>query len=224
MAIEDDHAQAAGQAPDAPAFGDALAAAEEDRLRADFYDFLSGLLVRPPDAEKLQGLSGLQGDDHEIGQAIRALAKVAAATRPDEAEAEFTALFIGVGRGELQPFASAYLTGFLNEKPLASLREDMARLGMTRAKGVFEPEDNIGSLCEMMAGLIRGRFGAPADIETQAAFFNTHLGAWAGPFFTDLERAERSKLYSPVGALGRLLMDIEKEAFRLAQADREAAE
>lgn len=193
---------------------------DEDVLRADFLDFVGNLLARAPDAERLGKIAALSGDDHEVGQAIRALAGAARETDADAVDREFSALFIGLGRGEVSPYASYYLTGFLNEKPLASLREDMGRLGMSRAQGVFEPEDNIGSLFEMMAGLIRGRYGRPpADLETQAAFFNTHIGPWATPFFDDLAAAPSARFYKPVGALGRLLVEIEKEAFRLARLE-----
>jgi len=137
---------------------------------------------------------------------------------PRAVESEFNALFIGLGRGELLPYASYYLTGFLNEKPLASLRRDMAARGMRRAENVYEPEDNIASLMEMMAGLIRGRFGAPATLEDQRTFFSRHIGPWAGHFFTDLEGAQSSVLYASVGALGRVFMEIEAEGFRMSGA------
>ncbi len=130
-------------------------------------------------------------------------------------ESEFNALFIGLGRGELLPYASYYMTGFLNEKPLAVLRNDMARLGITRAENVFEPEDNIASLCEMMAGLITGRFGAPAELQLQKDFFNRHIGPWAEHFFSDLEAAKSSVFYASVGSVGRAFMEIEREAFRM---------
>ncbi len=107
------------------------------------------------------------------------------------------------------------MTGFLNEKPLATLRRDMARLGIARAEAVKEPEDNIASLCEMMAGLIRGSFGAPADLRTQKDFFSAHLAPWAEHFFTDLEGAEASVLYAPFGKIGRAFMEVEREAFRM---------
>ena len=187
----------------------------EDALRADFYDLLSALLARPPSAGLLGKLADLSGDTGALGSAVTALARVAQATGPGEAEREYNRLFIGMGRGELLPFASYYMTGFLNEKPLAVLRADMARLSIARADTVFEPEDNIASLCEMMAGLIRGRFGAPASLAVQKDFFSAHLAPWAGHFFKDLEGAEGSVLFAPVGAAGAAFIDIEREAFRL---------
>jgi len=189
--------------------------AEEDILRADAYDLLGALLARPPDRALIDRVAALSGDASPIGQAIGALSRVARATTEQAAEREYHALFIGLARGELLPYASYYLTGFLHEKPLALLREDMGRLGIARAERVHEPEDNIASLCEMMAGLIRGRFGAPADLATQRDFWNRHLGPWAGHFFSDLEGAKGSVLYAPVGALGRAFMEIERDAFRM---------
>lgn len=124
---------------------------EEDRLRADLYNFMGLILSAPPDRMLLDQCAGLNGDDTELGQGIATLAKLARLTKPATVEAEFNRLFIGLGRGELLPYASYYLTGFLNEKPLALLRQDMAARGLARADTVFEPEDNIASLMEMMA-------------------------------------------------------------------------
>ncbi len=187
----------------------------EDRLRADFYNFLGLLLAGPPDQMLLDQMAGLTGDETDLGQSIQAMARVAKVTKPAAAEREFNALFIGLGRGELLPYASFYLTGFLNEKPLAQLRNDMAARGITRAQNVFEPEDNIASLMEMMAGMIVGRFGAPASLEDQRAFWNKHIGPWAAHFYSDLEAAENSVLYASVGTAGRVFMEIEREAFRM---------
>ena len=192
------------------------AIAEEDRLRADLYNFLGVLLSAPPEQILLDQAAGLAGDDSALGQAIDGLARVAKVTKPQAAEREFNALFIGLGRGELLPYASYYLTGFLNEKPLAQLRADMAAQGITRAPNVYEPEDNIASLMEMMAGMIVGRFGAPVPLAGQRAFWNRHIGPWAPHFFADLEGAKNSVLYASVGAVGRIFMTIEKDAFKLA--------
>lgn len=191
----------------------------EYALRADFYGFLAALLTRPPHKDILDRVAALKGDGSELGQAVDVLARVAGATAPKAAEREFNRLFIGIGRGELVPYASFYLTGFLHEKPLAVLRGDMAALGIARAPDVYEPEDNIGSLCEMMAGMIRGDFGAPVPLRRQREFFNRHLRPWARHFFTDLEGAKHSVLYAPVGTLGRLFTEIETESYRMAGED-----
>ena len=189
--------------------------AEEDLLRADLYAMLAQLLARPPSQDIVETLSSLSGDDSDLGQGITSLATVARTSSAKSAEREYNALFIGLGRGELLPYASYYLTGFLNEKPLARLRGHMTQLGIERSEGVKEPEDHIATLCEIMAGLIRGTYGDPLTVEDQHAFFNTHVATWAGHFFTDLEAAEGSVFYAPVGKIGRAFMEIEIEAFRM---------
>ena len=166
----------------------------------------------------LDQTSGLSGDATEIGQAIGALATIARRSNPKSVESEFNRLFIGLGRGELLPYASFYMTGFLNEKPLASLRGDLALHGIARSENVFEPEDNIASLMEVMGALIIGRFGAPTPLDVQRDFFNRHIAPWACHCFTDLEAAKSSVLYAAVGRLGRLFMEIETEGFRLSAA------
>lgn len=193
----------------------AIAIDAEDRLRADLYNFLGLLLARPADQPLLDQTAALTGDNSRIGQAISGLARVAKASKLKAVEREFNALFIGLGRGELLPYASYYLTGFLNEKPLAKLRQDMAALSVTRSDNVFEPEDSMASLMETMGGLIVGRFARPATLDRQRTFFNNHIAPWATHFYTDLEGAKNSVLYASVGAVGREFMAIEREAFRL---------
>ena len=187
----------------------------EDRLRADQYQLLAGFLAAPPEAGLLQVASAFAGDDTEYGRALAELADRAGRTTPGAASREYHDLFIGIGSGELIPYASYYRTGFLNEKPLAQLRGDMARLGIARAETVKEPEDHISALCEMMAGLITGAFGAPLDLAAQRTFFDSHLAPWAPLFFDDLEKARSAWLYAPLGTLGRIFMGIEKTAFMM---------
>ncbi len=194
--------------------------AVEDVLRADLYDLLGMLLARPPSTELLARVAALGGGDDSdgggaLGRSVAALARLARRMTPQAVRTEYDALFIGLVRGELLPYASYYLTGFLNEKPLAVLRRDMGRLGIARSPEVRDPEDHIASLCEMMAGLIRGRFGAPAGLSAQRDFFVAHLAPWAGHFFGDLEGAKGAVFYAPVGAIGRAFVEIEQEAFRM---------
>ena len=193
----------------------AEAPSEEERLRAELYGFLAALLAAPPTQQTIDQAAALSGDGSELGQGIQSLARIAASLNDKAVEREYNALFIGLGRGELLPYASFYLTGFLNEKPLANLRGHMDQLGIARDPNVKDPEDHIASLCDMMAGLIMGRFGAQLPVADQEAFFNSHLATWAGHFFTDLEGAEGSVFYAPVGKIGRAFMEIEIEAFRM---------
>lgn len=189
---------------------------EEDRHRAQFYRLLAGLLARAPDDDVLVQLRGLDSNDTAIGRALGELGEAARAATHETAADEFQDLFIGIGRGELVPFASFYLTGFLNEKPLARLRQDMAQHGVERAEGVSEPEDHIASVCEMMAGFILGDFEAPMPLAEQSKFFERHIGCWAPRFFEDLENAKAAEFYKAVGTLGRAFMDIETTAFEMA--------
>lgn len=220
-----------------PGEGDGIASAAgcvvtpEDALRAHLYRFVAAFLTAPPDANLLAAAAAINagesagkepGRDDDV-VAVPALTKTltefaAIAARSDprpEAEA-FHDLFIGIGRGELLPFGSYYLTGFLHEKPLAKLRTEMARLGIERRPDVKEPEDHIASLCETMAGLIDGAFEAPATLGIQQKFFEEHLHSWAPHFFRDLENTDRSELYAKLGEVGQQLMAIEARNFTMA--------
>ena len=125
-----------------------------------------------------------------------------------------------VGRGELVPHGAYYITGFLNEKPLARLRADLRGMGVGRTDGNKVPEDHIASLLEVMAGLIEGGFGEARDgagaQQAAHAFFHAHIALWAGRFFADLEKANAARLYVPVGTLGRHFVTIEEAAFEIA--------
>jgi TorA maturation chaperone TorD len=188
---------------------------EEDTSRSAVYRLLGRLLIAPPDASARAALAELRGDESALGQALNALAAEAARTDQD-LEREYHDLFIGLGRGELVPYGSYYLTGFLNEKPLALLRRDMARLGIARRESVREPEDHVGAVLEMMAGLIDGSFSvAPGDIAAQQQFFATHVEPVAPRFFADLERAETARFYRPVARVGCLFLEVEASSFQM---------
>lgn len=186
---------------------------EVDGARAQEYALLAILLARAPSTDLLARLTTLRGDASPLGLAHVALAEAAAADA-ERIEREFFNLFIGIGRGELLPYGSYYLTGFLNERPLARLRADLSRLGIERAAGHTEPEDHAAVLCDVMAGLAGGRFQAPPG--TDRDFFEKHLAPWIGRFFADLEVARGADFYRRVGTLGRLFMLVESEAFTLA--------
>lgn len=189
---------------------------EAERLRANVYALLARFLARPPDAALLQEASGWQGDESDFGRAISRLARLAGETDPTGAKDEYEALFVGVGRGELLPYGSYYLTGFLHEKPLARVRQTLRELGAERDPDVKEPEDHIAALLDVMVGLILGVFPKPASLTDQKCFFEEHVAPWAPYFFKDLEEAKTARLYKGVGAVGRAFMEIEKAAFTMA--------
>ena len=186
---------------------------EVDAARAQEYALLSVLLARAPDAALLERLASLRGDPSPLGVAHAALAEAADRASAERVEREYFDLFIGLGRGELLPYGSYYLTGFLHERPLARLRADLEKLGIERRLGQAEPEDHAAILCEIMAGLINGRLAAEAGADRD--LFENHLSPWIGRFFADLERAEAADFYRHVGTLGRLFVEIETEAFAL---------
>lgn len=186
---------------------------EIDLLRAQQYDLLAALLGRAPGSSLLAALAAVKEGDGVLGRQVAALRRAAAETDTEAVEREFFALFIGVGRGELLPYASYYLTGFLNERPLARVREDFAALGIERDESMSEPEDHLAILLEVMAGLAAGRFEAEPDM--QAHFFARHIEPWADRFFADLEKAKAGQFYRAVGGLGRAFIEIEAEAFAM---------
>jgi TorA maturation chaperone TorD len=186
-----------------------------DIARMEEYALLSVLLMRPPDAALLRDISAIRTDSTQLGSAHAALAQAAETTNPERLDREYFNLFIGLGRGELLPYGSYYLTGFLHERPLARLRGDLAEIGIARAEQQYEPEDHIAILCEIMAGLAGGRFVASEDSERR--IFERHLAPWAGRFFADLEAAPGAQFYRHVGWVGRLFINIETGAFALPE-------
>lgn len=186
---------------------------EIDAARASEYIFLSTLLMRAPDANLIKRIAGLRADPSPLGLLHAELAEMADRIKLEDIELEFFNIFVGIGRSEVLPYASYYLTGFLHERPLARLREDLSALGIERIEGMCEPEDHAGILFEVMGGLASGRLPAPAG--TDRKIFEKHLKPWVARFFFDLEHAKSAKFYRTVGRLGRVFMDIETEAFAL---------
>jgi TorA maturation chaperone TorD len=186
---------------------------EVDAARAREYALLATLLARAPSEELLARIASQRGDASTLGRAHAALTNAAARMTSERISREFFNLFIGLGRGELMPYGSYYLTGFLYERPLARLRADLNAIAIGRVEANWEPEDHIALLCEVMAGLVGGRFEAQAGADQRV--FEKHIAPWARRFFTDLERAEAAEFYRHVGTVGRVFIEIEMEAFSL---------
>ncbi|TQF31210.1 molecular chaperone TorD family protein [Bradyrhizobium sp. UNPA324] len=185
-----------------------------DDARAQEYALLATLLSAPPSKRLLDRLAALAGNATPLGRAHAALADAAESAVAAQVERQYFDLFVGLGRGELLPYASYYLTGFLNERPLSRLRADLTRLGIERIANNSEPEDHAAILCETMSGLADGSFNASP--EAQHAFFEKHVSPWMGRLFADMESAGNVHFYRAVGAVGRTFIEIETEAFTFA--------
>src|SRR3984957_15085536 len=195
----------------APESGRAAAVDEVDLARAAEYSLLATLLMRSPDAGMLGRLAALRGDGSPLGLAHASLAKAAARTDADTTAREHFALFVGLGRGELMPYASHYLTGFLHGRPLADLRQTLRRIGIERVETQTEPEDHAAILLEIMAGLAGREIAAPPGTEHE--IFANHLAPWIARFFSDLEKSTSVDFYAVVGTLGRTFAETESQGF-----------
>lgn len=183
---------------------------EIDRARAREYALLATLLSCSPDTKLIGQLVLLRGDTTPLERAHASLGNAASRTSEQSVAREFFDLFVGLGKGQLLPYASHYLTGSLYSRPLSSLRGTLLHLGIERTRP-SEPEDHVAILCEVMAGLIVSDL--PAQPGGDRAFFQAHLAPWAGRFFADLERTKAADFYASVGSLGRVFIDIEREAY-----------
>lgn len=180
--------------------------------RAAVYELISSLLASQPNEPVLHRLRNIGDVDTGDGQIAMGWELMKQASRKTDLAAvhdEYFDLFIGVGRGELVPFGSWYMTGFLMEKPVAVLRGELNRLGIERQPGVVESEDHIAALCDAMALIIRNSGEIPLD--TQQAFFNDHLAPWVGRFFNDMQSARAAHFYRAVGFFGESFFDFEQQ-------------
>ena len=185
---------------------------EDQALRADCYLFLAGLLSQAPSQAQLDALTHMGTDDSAqgaIADAWRALSAGASEVSEKSVEEEFFNLFIGLGRGELVPFGSWYITGYLQEEPLADLRGSLQSLGLTRVEGSTNTEDHISQELAIMATMIVNQ--DEYAFEQQQAFYLQHLAPWVERFFSELGDAKSAGFYRSIGQLGVAFSSFEKQ-------------
>lgn len=178
-----------------------------DRARTDLYALLAVLLIQPPSAKVLEGVRSLAVEESLPQRLHTALVLVREAARSRslaDLEVEFRELFIGLGCGEIVPFASWYRERRLMAGPLAELRGELRCLGLCRREGFCEPEDHAGVLCEVLAMI--SCEGSGVSRERQGAFFRAHALPWLPRFFRDLQGLRGAVFYRDVGNLGELFM------------------
>ncbi len=194
----------------------------EEIARAELYGLLAQLWLAPPSEELLQQFrvavtvapqagAWLEGPWQDLVGALRA-------TTVDAAAAEFNALFVGVGKPEVFAYGSFHLTGFLNEKPLATLRDDLATLGLARDEQMLETEDHIAYLFEVMRYLIAGDDVPICNLEQQRLFFRKHLQTWAEALCNATMAHPRAQVWRAVAAFTRAFMHVETQGFDLLES------
>ncbi|HUH65647.1 MAG TPA: molecular chaperone TorD family protein [Syntrophales bacterium] len=194
-------------------------------IRADVYVVLASLLAAPPSDNNLHVLTNMEWDEdipERMHEALLALRRAGREYQPAAVREEYNRLFIGLGCGEVIPYASWYRERAIQSLPLAALRSDLFRLGLVRQAANHDSEDSAGALCEIMA-LISQR-PDNESYETQAAFFDRHIAPWMMAFFKDVESAKSVGFFKAVAVLGCSLIESEKEYFKngvTAQVHRE---
>ncbi|WP_416208716.1 TorD/DmsD family molecular chaperone [Acidovorax sp.] len=193
------------------------AALDEETARAELYGLLAQLYYSAPPPELLALLrvavteapaqGGLLEEPwQQLVGAVRALDDRAIA-------AEFERLFGGMGKPEVFLYGSHYLSGFLNEKPLARLRSDLDALGLARSEAMPETEDHLAYLCEAMRYLIAGDDMAVCNLTTQRDFFATHLQPWVPALCDVLEAHPAAPFYGALARFTRAFAAVEAQGF-----------
>ena len=193
----------------------------EELARAELYGLLARLWLAPPDAELLVQFGVAVTEAPQPGGLLeapwQALVSAMRAATPATAAAEYDALFGGVGKPEVFLYGSYYLAGFLNEKPLALLRADLAALGLARDESRGETEDHVACVFEVMRYLIAGDDVAVSNLERQRRFFRAHVQPWIDKLADAVEAQPRAGLWLEVAALTRAFVQVETQGFDMLE-------
>ena len=201
-----------------PAPNAALTSAlDEETARSELYGLLALLYYAPPATELIAQLRASATEAPAAGAFLeepwRALVGVAREMTDQAIQSEYNALFGGMGKPEVYLYGSHFLSGFLNEKPLARLRTELAQLGLARDESMSETEDHIAYLCEVMRYLIAGDDVAVANLTRQREFFANHMQPWVTMMCDDLQKHPKARFYAALAELTRAFMGVEAQGF-----------
>jgi len=193
----------------------------EELARAELYGLLAQLWLAPPDAELLRqfavAVTRAPEDGAHLEEPWLQLVAALRATTVVAAAAEHDALFHGVGKPEVFAYGSYYLTGFLNEKPLAALRTDLQALGLTRDPARVETEDHVAYVFEVMRYLIAGDDAEVCNLDQQRRFFRAHVQPWIEDLCSATAAHPRALTWRAVADFTRSFVQIEAQAFDMLE-------
>jgi len=189
----------------------------EDRGRADFYALIARLYADAPDAALLAAIAGagrIDGDT-ALSLAWQRLTEASGVMDAEAASQEYTDLFIGVGRCEVNLHASHWMVGAMLERPLAELRTELSALGLARRRDVVMLEDHLSALCETMRLLIAGKDERPPADPTQRAFFERHIAPWVFSCCTAIRESTIANYYVRVAEFTDQFMALDRDALAI---------
>ncbi len=196
-------------------------ALDEETARAEIYGLLAQLYYAAPPPDLLSALRVAVTEAPAQGAFLeepwRELVGAARSMSDADIAQEYDALFGGVGKPEVYLFGSHYLSGFLNEKPLARLRDALAELGLARDEAMSDTEDHIAYLCEVMRYLIAGDDVAVANLTRQSAFFAEHVQPWATGLCDAIAAHPKARFYGVLGSFTRAFVHIEAQGFDMLE-------
>jgi TorA maturation chaperone TorD len=190
---------------------------DEETARAEVYGLLAALYYAAPSAELHGNLRIAVTEAPAAGALLESSWGELVAAARDRSLAdigqEYDALFGGIGKPEVYLFGSHYLSGFLNEKPLAALRNDIAALGLARDEAMPETEDHVAYLCEVMRYLIAGDDVAVANLTRQREFFMGHLQTWVPALCEVLMQHPKAGFYRALASFTQAFISVEAQGF-----------
>ena len=194
-------------------------ALDEETARAEVYGLLAALFYAPPSPDLLAQLRVAVTEAPAAGGFLeepwRQFVGTVRELSDAEVAAEYNALFGGVGKPELYLFGSWYLSGFLNEKPLAALRGDLAALGLARDETMPETEDHVAYVCEVMRYLIAGDDVEVANLTQQQKFFSAHVQSWAPALCEAIAAHPKARFYAALAGFTAAFISVETQGFDL---------
>jgi TorA maturation chaperone TorD len=192
-------------------------ALDEETARSELYGLLALLYYASPAIELIAQLRVAATDAPAAGAFLeepwREVVGVARSMTDEAIQNEYNTLFGGIGKPEVYLYGSYFLSGFLNEKPLARLRTELGQLGLARDDGMSETEDHFAYLCEVMRYLIAGDDVAVANLTRQREFFANHIQPWVATMCDDIQQHPKARFYAALAGLTRAFMNVEAQGF-----------
>jgi TorA maturation chaperone TorD len=202
--------------------GEALSGAapeisEEDRARAACYALMSRFFYAPPDSHLLAEIcnapleAGAEAPAGGMGAAWSELQEACRNAFPAVIRQEYDTLFIGVGKALVTPYTSRYARQSAPDRHLVRLREQLEAWGLARRERVFETEDHISGICDVMRHLIEQDY----PLEEQRRCFEEFVYPGVMPLFDAIDAVEAAGFYRHIALFSRRFIEVEREGFAM---------